>query len=194
MSLNVLRIDSGANRIGSVSRSLADSLTARLVEDGATVTTREVSGGLPMVDASWVAAVFEGGDPLALVLSDELVAEVLAADSLILVAPMYNFGIPAAMKSWIDQVLRRGRTFRFTAAGSEGLALNIKKAWIVTATSGVEIGSPQDMLTPYLTAVLRFIGVEDVEVIGAGQSLILGDVSIQRARREIDLTEIHIPA
>ena len=61
-------------------------------------------------------------------MSDALVDELLRADELVLVAPVYNFGIPAAMKAWIDQVVRAGRTFRFTAEGPLGLAASISRA------------------------------------------------------------------
>ncbi len=85
------------------------------------VVRRAAHEGLPIVTGAWVAASFADGDPAELAQSDELVDELLAADELVIVAPVYNFGIPAALKSWIDQVVRAGRTFRFTETGPEGL-------------------------------------------------------------------------
>lgn len=98
--------------------------------------------------------------------SDELVAELLAADEVVLVAPVYNFGIPAALKAWVDQVLRAGRTFRFGEHGPVGL-VPARRAWIVTASGSTRVGSELDFNTPYLRAVLGFIGVPDVRVIAA---------------------------
>jgi FMN-dependent NADH-azoreductase len=141
--------------------------------------------GLPVVTGAWVAASFAGGDPTALALSDVLVDELLQADELVLVAPVYNLGIPAAMKAWIDQVVRAGRTFRFTAEGPVGLT-SIQRAWIVTASSSTPIGSPYDFNTTYLRAILGFIGIHDIEVIAADMLQSEGEASAQRALDAID--------
>ena len=117
----VLRIDSGADHPGSVSRRLADELLGRIARPGDVLIRRAATEGLPVVTGAWVAASFADGDRSALAMSDELVDELLSADELVLVAPVYNFGIPAAMKAWIDQVVRAGRTFRFTEQGPVGL-------------------------------------------------------------------------
>jgi FMN-dependent NADH-azoreductase len=82
----------------------------------------------------------------------------------VLVAPVYNLGIPATLKTWIDQVVRAGITFRFTAEGPEGL-LGVERAWIVTNSGGTPIGSPFDFNTPYLRTILAFVGIADVRVI-----------------------------
>jgi FMN-dependent NADH-azoreductase len=181
----VLRIDSGADHPDSVSRQLADTLITRIVGPGDTLVQRTALEGLPVVTGAWVAASFAGGDPAALALSDVLVDELLEADELVLVAPVYNFGIPAAMKAWIDQVVRAGRTFRFTPEGPVGLT-SVERAWIVTASSGTPIGSPIDFNTSYLRAILGFIGIERIEVVAADQLQLNGEGAIQIALDSID--------
>ena len=128
-SLTVLKVDSSARREGSVTRRLADRAIAELGEGGTEVTTiiRDVAAGLPVVDEAWVAANFT--DPAErtaeqkarLALSDTLVAEVKAADVLLIGVPIYNFGIPAALKAWVDLIARARETFRYTENGPEGL-------------------------------------------------------------------------
>lgn len=97
--------------------------------------------------------------------SDALIAEVEAADTIVLAVPMYNFTIPSTLKAWIDHIARAGRTFRYTEAGPEGL-LKGKKVFVVTARGGQYSGdSPArayDFQEPYLRAVLGFLGLDDV--------------------------------
>ena len=183
---NFLRVDSGADHPGSVSRRLADALMARLVTPSDRVVQRTALEGLPVITGAWVAASFADGDRSALALSDVLVDELLAADELILVAPVYNFGVPAAMKAWIDQVVRAGRTFRITQDGAVGL-VDIARAWIVTASGGTPIGSEVDFNTTYLNAILGFIGVRHIEVIAAEMLQAQGEVAVTRALAAIDL-------
>jgi FMN-dependent NADH-azoreductase len=101
----------------------------------------------------------------AVALSDALIAELEAADTIVLAAPMYNFSIPSTLKAWIDHVARRGRTFRYTEKGPEGL-LKGKKVFVLTARGGVySNGAPAaafDFQEPYLRAVLAFVGLTDV--------------------------------
>lgn len=88
-------------------------------------------------------------------LSDTLVSELEAADTIVLAAPMYNFSIPSTLKAWVDHVARAGRTFRYTGAGPDGL-LKGKKAYVVTARGGVYSEGPGasfDFQEPYLRAV-----------------------------------------
>ncbi len=181
----VLRVDSGADHPGSVSRGLANALTSRIVGPGDVLVQRTAAEGFPVVTGAWVAASFADGDPSALKTSDELVDELLSADELVLVAPMYNFGVPAAMKAWIDQVVRAGRTFRFTEHGPVGL-LTTRRAWIVTASRGTPIGSEIDFNTTYLRAILGFMGVADVRVIAAGQLQIHGDAALAQAYEALE--------
>ncbi len=97
--------------------------------------------------------------------SDTLIAELEAADTIVLAVPMYNFSIPSTLKAWIDHIARAGRTFRYSASGPEGL-LKGKKLFVVTARGGLYSGeSPArayDFQEPYLRAVLGFVGLDDV--------------------------------
>jgi FMN-dependent NADH-azoreductase len=106
-----------------------------------------------------------GRQQAAVALSDTLIAELEAADTIVLAVPMYNFSIPSTLKAWIDHVARRGRTFRYTEKGPEGL-LKGKKVFVLTARGGVySNGAPAavfDFQEPYLRAVLAFLGLTDV--------------------------------
>jgi FMN-dependent NADH-azoreductase len=184
-SPTVLRIDSGADHPNSVSRHLADELTDRLIGTGATIVRRDLTTQeLPVVDGAWVAAAFGGVDNGALATSDALVDELLAADELIIVAPVYNFGIPAALKLWIDQVTRAGRTFRYGESGPVGL-VTASRAWIVTASGGTELYGPADFAADYLRFVLGFLGIADVRLIGADSHMQKGETAIAAARQAI---------
>ncbi len=190
--LRVLRIDASARIEGSVTRQLADLMLRELDErvPGLAVARRDVSAGLPFVDAAWVGANLTEPDARnaaqrqALAKSDELVAEVMAADVLVIATPIYNFSVPASLKAWIDQVARARLTFRYTEYGPEGL-LTGKKAYILAATGGTEVGSAIDFATPWLTFVLGFLGITDVEVIAADRSMLRGDAARKSAAEHV---------
>ena len=191
--MNVLVVNSSA-RTGehSVSRQLVDALVQQLGSQHSdlNVTYRDAAAGIPLVDDAWAGGAYIPAEQRtseqrqSLAFSDEVVQELIAQDVLILGSPIYNFTVPAAMKAYIDQICRAGLTFKFGANGPEGL-LNGKKAYIVVASGGVEIGSPYDMATPYLRQVLGFIGITDVEVLGADRLNILGDSQVSQAREAI---------
>ncbi|MEM7710261.1 MAG: NAD(P)H-dependent oxidoreductase [Pseudomonadota bacterium] len=184
----ILRIDASARHENSVSRGLADRLIARLEGE---VTTRDVGGDpLPHVTGTWAAATFtppaERTDDhkAALALSDDLVAEIQAADILVISTPIYNFGVPAALKAWADQVARVGVTFEYTENGPKGL-LEGKRAIVAVSSGGTKVGSDIDFATPWLLFFLGFIGIEDVEIVAA--DALMGDPdAVTRAEAEID--------
>lgn len=97
--------------------------------------------------------------------ADRLIAEVEAADTIVIAAPMYNFSIPTTLKAWIDHIARAGRTFRYTAQGPEGLLKNKKVIAVVSRggfyTAG-QAAAPMDFQEPYLRTVLGFLGLTDV--------------------------------
>ena len=105
--------------------------------------------------------------------SDELVAELAAADVLVIGLPMYNFGVPSTLKAYFDHVARAGVTFRYTATGPEGL-LRGKRAYIVATRGGMHAGTPSDLQSAYVRQFLGFIGITDVEFVYA-EGLSLGD-------------------
>jgi FMN-dependent NADH-azoreductase len=115
------------------------------------------------------APVADASDPAAL-LGNEVMDEFLAADVIVLGAPMYNFGIPSQLKAWIDRIAVPGRTFRYTENGPEGLAGG-KKVIIASARGGLysagNAGAAADFQEPYLRTVLGFLGVTDIEFVRA---------------------------
>ncbi|MEO0413112.1 MAG: NAD(P)H-dependent oxidoreductase [Pseudomonadota bacterium] len=190
---NILRIDSAMRTNGSHTRAIADNLIDALQQrNGASVVTRRdlAQSPVPFVDEAWIGANFTDPDArtddqrAVLAGSDTLVEEIEAADILVIGAPIYNFGIPAALKAWIDMIARARRTFRYTADGPEGL-LKGKKTFVVTVSGGTKAGSEWDFATPYLRHVLGFVGLDDVTFItadgSAGQDGIRAD-----AQRQID--------
>ncbi len=107
--------------------------------------------------------------------SDALIAELRAADAIVIGLPMYNFGIPSQLKAYFDHIARAGVTFRYTANGPEGLITG-KKAYILAARGGIYAGTPKDSQTTYVRDFLGFIGITDVEFVYA-EGLNMGDES-----------------
>ncbi|MEM7491264.1 MAG: NAD(P)H-dependent oxidoreductase [Pseudomonadota bacterium] len=184
----ILRIDASARDDASVSRSLADRLIEKL--DGE-VVTRDVGGDpIPHVTETWAAATFtppaerNEAQKAALAFSDELVAELQEADVLVISTPIYNFGVPAALKAWADQVGRVGVTFEYTENGPKGL-LEGKRAIVAVASGGTKVGSDIDFATPWLRFFLGFLGITDVDIVAADG--LMGDPEgVARAEAQID--------
>jgi len=172
--LKILEISAGARSEGSISRQLTADLVAALESRyvNADISRRDLADGLPFVDDEWVTANFTLDEDRTaqhrqtLAYSDTLVAELKAADVLVIGAPIYNFSIPATLKAWIDMIARARLTFQYTEDGPQGL-LKDKKAYVVVPSGGVPVGSPVDFATPYLRQALSFVGITDVEFIGA---------------------------
>ena len=183
MTHTVLKVLASPRGEASVSRQLADAVVARLGADR--VLTRDVSAGVPVVDGAWIGAAFGGADKTPLATSEELVAEVMAADHIVIATPIWNFGVPAALKAWVDQIARAGVTFRYTEAGPVGLMAG-RKATVVISSGGTESGSAIDFATPYLRHVLGFIGITDVSVVAADRLMLDAEGSMARAHAAID--------
>ena len=140
---SILRIDASIKGENSVSRRLTDRVMARLqaANPGASVITRDLSGGVPQIDGNWIGAVFTPAEDRnaeqAQIASyaDTLLAEVRAADVLVIGLPVYNFGVPAQLKSWFDQLARKGETFTYTETGPQGL-LTGKRAIVALSSDG----------------------------------------------------------
>lgn len=188
--LTLLRIDASARLDGSVTRDLTDRIVRRLAPR--TLLTRDLGrAALPQIDADWVTANFtpaeerSAAQEATLALSDRLVGELEAADTIVVGLPIYNFGVPAALKAWIDLVARAGVTFRYTAEGPRGL-LTGKRAILAVASGGTEADSAIDFATPYMRHALGFIGIDDVEVIAADRLMADGPEKTQAARERID--------
>lgn len=190
MTDTILHIDASARHQGSVTRDLSARIVARHPE--ARIITRDLADTpLPQLTENWVNANFTPADSRteaqreALALSDALVKELQDADTVVIGLPVYNFGIPAALKAWVDLVARAGVTFAYTAEGPEGL-LKDKRAIIAMASGGTEAGSDIDFATPYIRHILGFIGITDVSVVAADQMALDAEASLKRAEAQIE--------
>ena len=182
-----LIIHASARKSGSTTRTLATELAEVISSE---IVTRDLADGVPLLSESWIGANFtdpaecDSSHHAALAHSDVLLEELRAADNIVIGLPVYNFGLPAALKAWVDQIARARESFRYTEDGSEGL-LGGKRAFIVFASGGVGLDSPVDFATPYLRQMLKFIGIEDVTVIDAGAQMMRTDAA-DHARARID--------
>ena len=173
--MNILQINSSARSTGSHSTQLANDIARRLQSShpGATRTLRDLGRTPhPVFDEAVLQALFTPTDrrsPAQAVLvaqGDALIAELLAADVLVLGVPMYNFGVPAALKNWIDGIARTGVTFTYTEKGPVGLVQG-KKVYVALARGGRYRDTPADTQVPYLKTVLGFLGMTDVQFVYA---------------------------
>ena len=171
--MNVLQINSSARADASISTRLATELVSRLAGAADTVTVRDLRAQPhPALDEEALGALFTPADQRTpeqaarVALDDALIAEIQAADVVVLGVPMINFGIPAQLKNWIDAIARAKVTFQYTANGAEGL-LKGKKVYAVLARGGKYRESPADSQVPYLRQVLGFLGMTNVEFIYA---------------------------
>jgi len=196
--MNILIVSSSANGERSVSDQLAARYAAAVqaANPAAQIVRRNVGAEpLPHLTAATVAAI--KGEPEtdaeheARALSDALIAEMKAADAIVIASPMYNFGMSSTLKSWFDHVLRAGITFSYSAEGPQGL-LGDKKAVVIESRAGFygEGGTPHlDGQEPHIRTLLGFIGITDVTYIRA-EKLAFGpeaaDASIEAAARELN--------
>ncbi|MBO6505642.1 MAG: NAD(P)H-dependent oxidoreductase [Kordiimonadaceae bacterium] len=188
----ILRIDSSARKSGSTTRELTSELVSLLSDQlgGADIIARDVADGLPFVDEDWVNANFTAPEDRTdahkqkLAFSDSLVAELQNADTIVIGLPIYNFGVPATLKAWVDMIARARLTFRYTSEGPEGL-LTGKKAYIAVASGGTSAGSEIDFATSYLRHALKFVGITDVTLIDASAAAQGAEEALNRAKSQI---------
>lgn len=189
--MNILQINSSARRLqddqGSVSTRLANEMSAglRAANPGATLTVRDFAANpLPVLDEAALGALFTPAEDRTpeqaerVALNDELIAEMFAADTIVIGVPMINFNISAQLKNWIDAVARAGVTFKYGPTGPVG-QLTGKKVYVVNASGGVHRNQPTDQVTPYLRTVLAFLGMTDVDFVYA-EGLNMGPESADR--------------
>jgi len=171
----ILQLNSAARSQGANSTLLANELAATLQQanPGAKLVLRDLlADALPHLDDAVLGAFFTPaeqrtpGQAAIVARSDALIAELEAADIVVIGAPMYNYGISSQLKTYFDWIARAGVTFRYTATGPEGL-LKGKKAYVVSARGGKHAGTPQESLTPHVKSFLGLIGITDVEFIYA---------------------------
>lgn len=178
-------------RLESYSTKVACSLADQLASHApnATVTVRDLTREpLPHIDDSFAAVRGLPADQLTpsqkdvLALSDKLLKELFASDTIIIAAGMINFSIPSSLKAYIDYITRPGVTFRYTEKGPEGL-LKGKKVYLVVARGGVYSEGPMlqyNFQDTYLRAALAFMGVDDIELI-AVEGVAFGPEAAERA-------------
>jgi FMN-dependent NADH-azoreductase len=173
--MKILQINSSARREASHSTRLATRIVARLraAHPETTLTVRDLTAvPHPVLDEAALGALFTPASQRTaeqaarVALDDALIAQVEAADIVVLGVPMYNFGVPAQLKNWIDAIARAGVTFRYTEKGAEGL-LKGKKVYVALARGGRYRNTPADTQVPYLTTVLGFLGMTDVTYVYA---------------------------
>ncbi len=188
MPETILHIDASARLADSVSRQLSSRIVERL---GGDVVRRDLAQPLPQITQDWVTANFTPPEDRStaqrdtLALSDRLVDELHAARTIVIGTPIYNFGVPAALKAWIDLVARAGLTFRYSDTGPVGL-LTGKRAIIAIASGGTAVGSEIDFASGYLRHMLGFLGITEVEVVAADQIMINADQALTGAHERID--------
>ena len=159
----------------SQSNQLADYLVAQYqaANSGSTVTVRDLAADpIPVLDGELVGALRPSDAPLsprqeeALALSNTLIDELQAHDVIVIAAPMYNFNIPTQLKTYFDLVARAGVTFKYTEKGPEGLVKG-KRVIVLTSRGGIHKDTPTDLVAPYLSLFLGFIGITDVNFVFA---------------------------
>jgi FMN-dependent NADH-azoreductase len=189
MTKTVLHIDASARADQSVTRELSAEILRQL--NAETVIRRDLASPLPAIDTAWIGANYTpeadrtDEQKATLTLSDELLAELEQADTIVIGAPMYNFSITTSLKTWIDQIARAGRSFKYSEAGPEGL-MKGKRAIVAIATGGTPVGADYDFVTGYLKFILGFIGITDVTVIAADQVNTGLDEKMTAAKSQIE--------
>ncbi|MCG3266855.1 FMN-dependent NADH-azoreductase [Yoonia sp. I 8.24] len=164
----VLHITASGISDGSISRAA----TAKIIADLAPskIITRDLAiTPMPQVNSQWINARLVPAedrtvaDTASLALSDILIAEIATADVIVIGMPIYNFGMPAALKAWVDLIARPGVTFTYTENGPIGLMTG-KKAIVAVASGGTQVDAPIDFATPHLRQIMRFVGIDDITV------------------------------
>ena len=189
--MKILHLDSSARQEESVSRQLAKQLVHKIKKTEDEVIYRDISGNIPFVagikGAGFIIPEEERTeqDKKLFQFSDELVDEFLAADTIVISSPIYNFGPPAAAKAWFDLVARAGRTFKYEATGPIGLVDGNKQVYLVITSGGVPAESPVDFCTPWFKQALTFLGIKNIEVIDASQ-LNISDAKLVKAKEKIN--------
>ena len=195
--MNILQINSSVRGKASHSTRLANRIVQRVrdANPDASLTVRDL--GLephPVLDEAALGALFTPAaqrtpeQAARAALDDALIAQIREADVVVLGVPMYNFGVPASLKNWIDAIVRAGATFRYTEKGPEGL-LKGKKLYVTLTRGGKYRNTPADSQVPYLKTVFGFLGLTDVAFVYA-EGLNMGAdaerMAIDSAHREIE--------
>ncbi len=175
---SILHIITSPQGAQSVSIQLGNAIVSQLQQTfpGSTINELNLANNpLPHLDEATINALRTPQDQQtdihreASKASDAAIAQLFDADILVIGVPLYNFGVPSQLKSWLDHVARAGKTFSYTANGPQGLVKD-KKVYLAFSSGGVYSDGPYkpfDFATPYLTAILGFIGITDVNIVRA---------------------------
>ena len=189
--MKIYQIDSSARKEGSSSRALAKKLLDKIKKPNDEIIYRDLDD-----EMVFVSGLTESGMKIdkkdqtehhkkMFELSDKLVKELKESDVIIISAPIYNYGPPATLKAWSDLAARVGETFKFRPDGRrEGLLKN-KRAYLVITSGGTKLNSKEDFLTPWLKFILKFFGIEKIDIICADQMALDYDKSIRDAEKQI---------
>lgn len=189
--MNILQINSSARADGSHSTRLANAIVARVQSSQpksshTSLNVRDLGRTPhPELNETALQALFTPAEARSpeqaarVALDDALIAELQAAEVVVLGVPMYNFGVPAALKNWIDAISRAKVTFQYTAKGPEGL-LKGKKVYVALTRGGQYRNTPADTQVPYLLTVFAFLGMTDVQFVYA-EGLAMGPEAEQLA-------------
>ena len=189
--MKIYQIDSSARKEGSSSRALAKKLLDKIKKPNDEIIYRDLDD-----EMVFVSGLTESGMKIdkkdqtenhkkMFELSDKLVKELKESDVIIISAPIYNYGPPATLKAWSDLAARVGETFKFRSDGRrEGLLKN-KRAYLVITSGGTKLNSKEDFLTPWLKFILKFFGIEKIDIICADQMALDYDKSIRDAEEQI---------
>ena len=169
----ILHVISSPRGNESISIQLGNAIIAKLQSEYPGSSVKEanlVANPLPHLDGTILAATHGGnGDAEATKRSDEAIQDILDADIIVIGMPLFNFGIPSTLKTWLDNIIRPGIAFNYTAEGPKGLMTG-KKVYVAMASGGVYSEGPMkdyDFAAPYLEKVLAFIGMTDVSIVRA---------------------------
>ena len=191
--MNILQINSSARSIGSESTRLADAVVARLraATPDAQLVRRDLAGEPhPVLDEATLGALFtptaqrSPEQAARVALDDALIAQVQAADVIVIGAPMYNFGITVQLKSWFDAIARAGVTFSYTATGPVG-HLTGKKVYVTLARGGFYKDGGNDIQAQHLKNFLAFVGLTDVTFVYS-EGLGMGPEAVAKAQAQVD--------
>jgi len=177
--MNTLLIVNSSPRSGSVSRRLTSHVAEQWKQrnPNGRIIERDLTAETPaFVNEHWIQAAYTPEaqhtpeQQKALAQSNVLIGELMAADVVVIGAPMHNFSISAPLKAWIDQIVRVGKTFSYGENGPKGLIPSDKKVLVVVSRGGMYgEGSPADFQVPYLRHMLHFVGLNNLTVIDADQ-------------------------
>ncbi|MFC3106518.1 FMN-dependent NADH-azoreductase [Undibacterium arcticum] len=187
----ILHINSSVRNAGSISRQLTAEFLSKwqAIQPADVIVERDLAANpVPHLTEQMMGAFFTPAEQRSpeqaqtVQLSDDLVAELLSADTIVIGAPMYNFSVSSTLKAWIDHVARAGLTFKYTETGPVGMVQG-KKVYIFTSRGGVYSQGPaksMDFHETYLRAVLGFIGLTDITFIHT-EGLAMGDAAVADA-------------